>query len=86
MAQHSKFEAAQVDESRIVGFKILRESTEEKNAEAILDLIRSFAFHLQLPIVARNRLHKCKKKHQNWDCVPLFVATIINTHINYHRI
>ena len=57
LAQHSKFEAAQVDESRIVGFKILRESTEEENAEAILDLIRSFANHLQLlymPIVARN--------------------------------
>ena len=57
LAQHSKFEAALVDESRIVGFKILRESTEEENAEAILDLIRSFANHLQLlymPIVARN--------------------------------
>ena len=30
-----------VDESRIVGFKILRELTEEENAQAILDLIRS---------------------------------------------
>ena len=41
MAQHSKFEAAQVDESRIVGFKILRELTEEENAQAILDIMRS---------------------------------------------
>ena len=39
LAQHCKFETAQVDEPRTVGFKILRESTEEENARAILDLI-----------------------------------------------
>ena len=39
LSEHSKFEVAQADEPRTVGFKILRESTEEENARAILDLI-----------------------------------------------
>ena len=34
-----KFEAAQIDEPRTVAFRITKESTEEQNAEAILDLI-----------------------------------------------
>ena len=39
LSHHRKFEVAQADEPRTVGFKILRESTVEENARAILDLI-----------------------------------------------
>ena len=39
LAQHGKFEVAQVGEPRTVGFRILKESAKEQNARAILDLI-----------------------------------------------
>ena len=39
LSHHRRFELAQADEPRTVGFKILRESTVEENARAILDLI-----------------------------------------------